>query len=151
MSGWKKPSIISGGGGGSAVSDSTTNGSIVVNGTEIVVFDDTPLKSLIETRLEQVSNNIITSITGGGLLVASESEFTGTTNITKSYTTDQKGFSITNDGTPNVDPSLSFTINGLTYTVKAGESYSGGFSAFRQVDIVTTTPFRAHALIYVVV
>jgi hypothetical protein len=76
-------------------------------------------------------------------------EFSGSANMTKTFTEDKFGFSITNDGTPNVDPSLSFTINGLTYTVKAGESYSGGFSAFRQVDINTTlVPFRARVLDY---
>jgi hypothetical protein len=66
--------------------------------------------------------------------------FSGTANVTKTYTSNMRGFVIMNDDTTN---DLTFTINNLTITVKAGEGFDGMFDPFTSVTVTTTVPFRA--------
>lgn len=66
--------------------------------------------------------------------------FTGSTSVTKTYSSSMRGFTIINDDTTN---NLTFTINSLTITVKAGEGFDGIFDPFTSVTVTTTVPFRA--------
>lgn len=68
--------------------------------------------------------------------------FSGTANITKTFTSAMNGFVIANDG--NID--LTFTIAGDTYTVKPLEVFREQFTPFTQVIVTTTVPFRAYGL-----
>jgi hypothetical protein len=65
--------------------------------------------------------------------------FSGSANITKTYGTGKTGFMITNDGTS----SLTVTINGITFTVKATETFDGVFQPFTSVTVTTTSAYRA--------
>lgn len=65
--------------------------------------------------------------------------FEGTASDTKTYQSKMRGFSIQNDGAAN----LTFTINGLTITVKPTEGYEDNFDPFTSVQITATGAFRA--------
>jgi hypothetical protein len=65
--------------------------------------------------------------------------FAGSANITKALPSGATGFKIANDG----DSTLTFTINGLTITVKAGETVSDDFREFFTVTVTSTVAFRA--------
>lgn len=65
--------------------------------------------------------------------------FEGNTNTTKNYDI-ADGFSIANDG----DTDLTFTVNGFTIRVKAGEIFDGNFDPFKTLTITTNgNTFRA--------
>lgn len=65
---------------------------------------------------------------------------TGTSSITKNYSTQMTGFAIQNDG----DSDLSFTINGLTITVKSTDGpWEDAFDPFTSVTITANSAFRA--------
>ncbi|WP_198165156.1 chitobiase/beta-hexosaminidase C-terminal domain-containing protein [Metabacillus litoralis] len=66
--------------------------------------------------------------------------FDGTSNITKTYQDDMMGFKITND---HNSADLSFTIHGITISVKPKETFEGKFTPFRSVTINTSVPYRA--------
>jgi hypothetical protein len=66
--------------------------------------------------------------------------FSGSATITKTYTNSMRGFVIMNDDATN---DLTFTINNLTMTVKAGEGFDGQFDPFTSVTVTTTVAFRA--------
>jgi hypothetical protein len=60
--------IGTGGGGGSTVADSTTNGNILVNGSEVNVYDDTTIKGQIGTLANLKTPNkvdLVQSINSG--------------------------------------------------------------------------------------
>lgn len=104
----------------------------------------------VYTRLGISVNGLLTidgieQITGGGssdMTLVVKDYFEGSTNITKTYTDNMVGFSISNDaGTSG--GTLTFTINGITIPVKATESYEANFIPFKSVIINTTVPYRA--------
>lgn len=66
--------------------------------------------------------------------------FSGSANITKTFTQSMRGFVISNDGAAD----LTFTIGTATFTVKTGEVFSEYFSPFTQVTVTTTNAFRAY-------
>lgn len=68
--------------------------------------------------------------------------FSGSNNITYTFSTTMLGFAISNDGAAD----LAFKIGTDTFTVKSGEMFSEMFSPFTQVVITTTVPFRAYGL-----
>lgn len=63
----------------------------------------------------------------------------GTSNVTKGYASPMFGFGIVNDGLAD----LTFTINGLTVTVKPGESFDDLFEPFTGVVISASGAFRS--------
>lgn len=65
--------------------------------------------------------------------------FSGTTSVTKAYSSQMFGFAISNDGLAN----LTFTINGLTITVKPGELFDDLFEPFTSVVITASGAFRS--------
>lgn len=65
--------------------------------------------------------------------------FEGTTSITKTYTSNMRGFFIQNDGTDII----TFTINGLTIKVKPTEGFDDYFEPFTSIQITSTGAFRA--------
>lgn len=81
------------------------------------------------------SNGYPMQLTGSNVKDA----FEGTANTTKTYVSKMQGFSIQNDGAAN----LTFTIGGLTITVKPTEGYEDRFDPFTSVQIITTGAFRA--------
>jgi hypothetical protein len=66
--------------------------------------------------------------------------FTGSTNVTKSYSEDMAGIDIVNDSTTR---DLTLTVNGISIPVKATEEYNGTFIPFRSLNVVATDVFRA--------
>jgi chitodextrinase len=108
-------------------------------------------QSAVFTRLGVSENGLLTidgieqQLTGGGssdMTLVVKDYFEGSTNITKTYTDNMVGFSISNDaGTSG--GTLTFTINGMTIPVKATESYEASFLPFKSVTINTTVPYRA--------
>ncbi|MBO1512372.1 chitobiase/beta-hexosaminidase C-terminal domain-containing protein [Metabacillus bambusae] len=66
--------------------------------------------------------------------------FEGTSTITKTYQDDMMGFKITND---HNSTDLTFTIHGITISVKPKETFNGKFTPFRSVTINTSVPYRA--------
>ncbi|MGM7721176.1 chitobiase/beta-hexosaminidase C-terminal domain-containing protein [Metabacillus sp. Hm71] len=69
--------------------------------------------------------------------------FEGNSTIKKSYQEDMMGFRITND---HNSTDLTFTIHGITISVKPKETFKGKFAPFRSVAINTTVPYRATVL-----
>lgn len=69
--------------------------------------------------------------------------FSGSTNVTHTFTQSMNGFVISNDGAAD----LTFTIAGDTYTVKGGEVFKERFAPFTQVIITTTVAYRAYGLL----
>lgn len=65
--------------------------------------------------------------------------FSGNSNTTYTCPKSCNAFSIKNDGSSN----LSFTINGITITVKPNEEFSDSFEWFSEVTVTTTVAFRA--------
>lgn len=63
-------------------------------------------------------------------------------NPVTNFPSNRYGFSIINEGTTD----LTFTINGVTRTVRVGEAYSALFEAFTSVDISGATAYRAEVL-----
>jgi hypothetical protein len=72
-------------------------------------------------------------------LVAKE-PFSGSANMTKTFTTTMRGFVISNDGAAD----LTFTIGAYTFKVKAGEVFEETFAPFTSVSIVATSAYRAY-------
>lgn len=70
-----------------------------------------------------------------------KSAFTGNSNITKVFNSPVTEFSIKNLGTSI----LTFTINGMSIDVEAGESFDDVFDQFQTVSIVTTSAYKALA------
>ncbi len=66
--------------------------------------------------------------------------FTGSSNVTKTYQEEMMGFNITND---DISTDLTFTIHGITVTVKAKETFEGKFTPFKTVLIRSNVPYRA--------
>lgn len=65
---------------------------------------------------------------------------TSSTSVTKTYSNRCYGFSLANDGTSDI----TAVINGLTITVKEGETFDSLFKPFSSISInATNTPFRA--------
>jgi hypothetical protein len=65
--------------------------------------------------------------------------FSGSANVTKPYATQMRGFSLVNDGAPDV----TFTIGGKTITVKQNETFDALFDPFTSVTVTATGAFRA--------
>ena len=62
------------------------------------------------------------------------------TSVTKSYSNKCYGFSLVNDGASDI----TAVINGLTITVKEGESFTSLFKPFTSITInATNTQYRA--------
>jgi chitodextrinase len=78
----------------------------------------------------------------------SDEPFGGTGNLTKEFTSEMTGLVISNDSEPGATgaASLTFTIDGKTRTVKAGEVYEGRFKPFTVVTVNSTVPWRAEGL-----
>jgi hypothetical protein len=66
----------------------------------------------------------------------------GSSNVTKTFTSERWGFAVVNDGTAD----LTFTINGQTRKVLPGEGYSALFEPFTTVTISATSAYRAEVL-----
>lgn len=66
--------------------------------------------------------------------------FSGSANVTHTFTQSMSGFVISNDGASD----LTFTIGTDTYTVKAGEVFEDLFNSFTVVTINSTVAFRAY-------
>lgn len=139
------------GGSGTNVRDSLINGNILVNGSEVVVYDDGQILQTIAilNRLGISANNrlIIDGIEqlGGGseeMTLVVKDYFEGSANVTKTYTDSMIGFEISNDAASG-GASLTFTINSITIVVKAGEVYSGNFAPYKTIVINTNVPYRA--------
>ncbi|WP_052737803.1 chitobiase/beta-hexosaminidase C-terminal domain-containing protein [Bacillus sp. SA1-12] len=77
------------------------------------------------------------------MLLVIKDYFEGNSTITKSYQEDMMGFRITNDHNTT---DLTFTINGITISVKPKETFKGKFAPFRRVAINTTASYRATVL-----
>lgn len=71
-----------------------------------------------------------------------EDYFEGSSTVTKTYGSDMTGVSIANDGLEN----LTFTVNGITRTVYAGEPYNGVLKPFRSITVTATDKFRCEVL-----
>ncbi|MED3562227.1 fibronectin type III domain-containing protein [Bacillus xiapuensis] len=107
-------------------------------------------QSAVFTRLGVSENGLLTidgieQQLGGGngdMALVVKDYFEGSTNITKTYTDNMVGFSISNDAGV-AGGTLTFTINGITIPVKATESYEANFLPFKTVTINTTVPYRA--------
>lgn len=67
--------------------------------------------------------------------------FSSSANLTRQYSNSVYGFVISNDGAS----ALTYTINGITMTVEAGEVSERYFDAFTKVSISSTVPYRAYA------
>ena len=65
--------------------------------------------------------------------------FSGNSTITYTCKNPSYMFSIKNDGGSN----LTFTINGITITVKPGEVFEDYFEVFNNVIVTTTVSYRA--------
>ncbi|CAH1230650.1 hypothetical protein PAECIP111891_06710 [Paenibacillus allorhizoplanae] len=78
----------------------------------------------------------------------SDEPFGGTGNLTKEFTSEMTGLVISNDSEPGTTgaASLTFTIDGKTRIVKAGEVYEGRFKPFTVVTVNSTVPWRAEGL-----
>ncbi|NRF91517.1 fibronectin type III domain-containing protein [Paenibacillus frigoriresistens] len=74
--------------------------------------------------------------------------FSGSGNLTKEFTEPMSGLVVSNDSVPGASGAadLTFTIDGKTRTVKAGEVYEGRFKPFESVTINSTVPWRAETL-----
>ena len=64
--------------------------------------------------------------------------YAGSTTATHTPGLPCVGISITNDGAS----SLTFTINSITITVKAGENFSAEFDPFTSVTVTTSVAYR---------
>jgi hypothetical protein len=80
-------------------------------------------------------NPLPTSLTGRNV----KDVFSGSANVTKTYPTSMRGFSLVNDGAPDV----TFTIGGKTITVKQNETFDASFDPFTSVTVTATGAFRA--------
>lgn len=71
--------------------------------------------------------------------------FSGSTTITKTYTTEMFGFGIVNDTEVGSDTAadLTFQINGFEITVKPSEAFDDLFEPFQTVTVTATGPYRA--------
>lgn len=69
--------------------------------------------------------------------------FGGSATMTKTFSSTMNGFVISNDG-PSDGASLSFTVNGYTFTVAPGEVFDDSLEPFTNVQITTTVAFRAY-------
>ncbi|GAA4828133.1 hypothetical protein GCM10023310_01070 [Paenibacillus vulneris] len=78
----------------------------------------------------------------------SEEYFEGNGDLTKEFSKEMIGLVISNDSEPGTGgaASLSFTIHGVSRTVKAGEVYEGKFKPFTLITITSSVPWRAEAL-----
>lgn len=99
--------------------------------SESYVNDQTGIKELIKG-----SSGAYYNMQRG---TVAEESWSGSANTTQNFPSNRYGFACVNDGTGD----LTFTINGQSRTVKAGESYYSLFRAFTSVDIVTTSAYRA--------
>jgi hypothetical protein len=66
--------------------------------------------------------------------------FAGSTTATHATTDSCYGFTIINDGASD----LTFTINGITITVKSGECFRGEFNNYASVTVTTTVAYRCY-------
>ncbi|MDR6883100.1 fibronectin type III domain-containing protein [Bacillus sp. 3255] len=78
----------------------------------------------------------------------SDEPFSGSGNLTKEFTSEMTGIEISNDSVPGTvgAADLTFTINGKTRVVKAGEVVSGRYKPFTVVTINSTVPWRAEGI-----
>lgn len=67
--------------------------------------------------------------------------WTGTANVTKTFTSPRNSLLLSNDGASDV----SVTINGMTIVVKPTEVFDERFDEFASVTIATTSIYRAWA------
>jgi hypothetical protein len=65
--------------------------------------------------------------------------WSGSTSVTKTFTSKMYGFAIVNDGTGD----LIITINSITFTVKPGETFEDLFEGFSSVQISGNSAYRA--------
>lgn len=84
---------------------------------------------------QDLLNEIYIYLSGG-----SRDPFDGSTTVTHEFPKTMTQFVINNDG----DESLTFTINGETWTVLRGEQFDDRFDEFDEVTVTTTVPFRAY-------
>jgi hypothetical protein len=66
--------------------------------------------------------------------------WSGSANTTKTWDGYMQGFYIKNDGASD----LTFTVNGMTFTVKTGEIFEDVFQPFNSLTITTTVAYRAY-------
>lgn len=97
-----------------------------------------PDNNPIEVQAD-ANGNLKTSISGS----LAKEPFSGSANVTHTFTQPMNGFVISNDGTAD----LTFTIGTDTYTVKQGEVFKERFTSFTQVIITTTMAYRAYGLL----
>ncbi|MDD9266039.1 fibronectin type III domain-containing protein [Paenibacillus sp. GCM10023248] len=78
----------------------------------------------------------------------SDEPFSGSGNLTKEFASEMIGIEVSNDSKPETSGAadLTFTINGKTRTVKAGEVVTGRFKPFTVVTINSTVPWRAEGI-----
>jgi hypothetical protein len=65
--------------------------------------------------------------------------FKGNANTEKTFKGEMISLYLANDGTSDVD----FTINGFTFTIKAGEEFDEILDPFKKISITTTSNYRA--------
>ncbi|WP_368657359.1 chitobiase/beta-hexosaminidase C-terminal domain-containing protein [Metabacillus halosaccharovorans] len=66
--------------------------------------------------------------------------FVGSSHMTKTYEEEMMGLKITND---DESTDLTFTIHGITISIKAKETFEGKFTPFKTVTIHSNVSFRA--------
>lgn len=71
--------------------------------------------------------------------------FSGSSNVTHTFSQPMTGFVISNDGTND----LTFTIGNYTFIVKSGEVYEDSFDSFTQVLVSATSAFRAYGKVQI--
>lgn len=71
--------------------------------------------------------------------------FSGSANVTHTFTQPMTGFVISNDGAND----LTFTIGSYTFIVRSGEVYEDNFDPFTQVLVSATSAFRAYGKLQV--
>lgn len=65
--------------------------------------------------------------------------FSASSNTTKTYTRDMNYISLAND---HASTAISLAVNGLTISVKAGETFAGYFAPFSTFTITASVAFR---------
>ncbi|SEC07154.1 chitobiase/beta-hexosaminidase C-terminal domain-containing protein [Paenibacillus sp. GP183] len=68
--------------------------------------------------------------------------FSGSSNVTRQYSGNVYGLVVSNDDATN---SLTYTVNGITLTLPAGDVLERNFNSFTQFSINSSTPYRAYA------
>jgi chitodextrinase len=120
----------------------TINGiTLTVKATEEFedIFD--PFTQVIVTATSTFDANVSGIKSGSSLPIYSVKDyFSGSANTTRSFSGSVYGIVISNDGLS----SLTYTVNGLILTVKAGDVVERYFDALTEVTINSTVAYRAY-------